>query len=213
MSDFKALVVKLGSIDKHPNADLLSVSTILGEFPAIFRTGQYEEGQLVSFIPYDAIVPDTDQFHFLAPKDHVGPVPEKYRTVKARKIRGVYSDCILVDAPEGFQEGDDVIEHFGLKKREYEEELPDRKCNDNENAPKTFSLFKYDLEGLAHYSYAFEENEEVRKEIQKSINILPARYKMLQELEEEKEKRLSELQNLIITSSRNLLSLNHLIIK
>jgi len=59
----------------------------------------------------------------------------------------------------------------------------------------------------------FESNEEIRKEMQRSTNILPARYKMLQELEDEKEKRLSELKDLTITTSRQLLSLNYLIIK
>lgn len=59
----------------------------------------------------------------------------------------------------------------------------------------------------------FETNEEIRKEIQRSTNILPARYQMLQALEDEKERRISELQELTVTTRRRLLSLNHLIIK
>lgn len=173
MSDFNSIVVRLGKIDPLPNSDFLAITTVMGEFPVILRKGQYQEGQLVSFIPYDAVVPDTETFHFLAPppkKDAIGtitkPTPpvgqvdQKYRTIKAKKIRGTYSEGLIVPAPDGFQEGDSVIEHFGLTKRVYEEELPERGGR-NEVAPTSFSLFKYDLHGFAKYGWLFEEGEEV----------------------------------------------------
>ena len=168
MSDWFPCIVRLGKIENHPNGDNLEVTTIMDEYPAILRKGQYKEDQLVSFIPYDSIVPDTEEFYFLSPINRdsegnilgktfpIGQVPEKYRIVKAKKIRGIYSDCLVVDAPSGFQEGDSIIDFFNIKKREYEEELPD-----NEVDPKTFSLFKYDLEGAAKYSHVFEEGESV----------------------------------------------------
>jgi len=36
------------------------------------------------------------------------PVPEKYRTVRAMKLRGEWSLGFVVNAPKGAKEGDDV---------------------------------------------------------------------------------------------------------
>jgi RNA ligase (TIGR02306 family) len=174
MSDWFPMVVRLGKIGSLPNSDFLEITTVMGEYPCIFGKEDFQEGQLVAFLPYDTIVPDTEQFHFLAkpvkrdkdgsvliPPPAVGSVPIKDRTLKARKIRGVYSEGLIVEAPPGFQEGDSVVEYFNLTKRVYEEELPEHTDSGNETAPKTFSLFKYDLDGLAKYGYVFEEGEEV----------------------------------------------------
>lgn len=170
MTDFYCEVAKITKIEKHTNSDNLSVATVLNT-PVIIRTGTYSEGQLVSYIGVEAIVPDTELFHFLAPpakKDskgiliepapHVGSVREKYRTIKSKKIRGTYSEGLIVAAPENFQEGQSLIEHFGIKRRDPEAEAPDAS---NEHGPSTFSLFKYDIEGLAKYGYVFQEGEEV----------------------------------------------------
>lgn len=178
MSDWSPIVYKLGKIAALPNSDFLEITTIMGEFPCIIRKGQYTEGQLISWLPYDTVCPDSEFFHSIcAPKPKldkdgnvvkptppVGSVDLKYRIIKAKKIRGIYSEGLIVDAPLGFNEGDSVVDHFGLTKRIYEEELPDLPDNaagSNESAPKSFSLFKYDLEGLAKYGYVFHENEEV----------------------------------------------------
>jgi RNA ligase (TIGR02306 family) len=174
MSDWHPIVVRLGKIHPLPCSDFLEITTVMGEYPCILRKGTYKEDQLVSWIPYDSIVPDTLQFNFLAPppkKDKkgniiapsppVGQVPLRSRTIRAKKIRGTYSEGLITDAPPGFVEGDSIVDYFGLIKREYEEELPEKGSNDNEFAPKSFSLFKYDLEGMAKYGYVFEEGEPV----------------------------------------------------
>lgn len=174
MSDWHPIVWKLDKIGTLPNSDFLEITTIMGEYPCVIRKGLYEEGQLVSWIPYDSIVPDIETFYFLAPspkKDAngnmvkpappLGQVDVKYRTVKSKKIRGVYSEGLIVDAPPGLKEGDSIVEYFGLTKRIYEEELPERSEAGNEAAPKTFSLFKYDLEGMAKYGHLFQDGEMV----------------------------------------------------
>jgi len=174
MSDWAPIVYRLGKIDPLPNSDFLEITTVLGEYPVILKKGQYKEGQLVSFIPYDTVVPDIDIFYFLAPpvkknsngdiitpSPPIGHVPQSRRTIKAKRIRDTYSEGIIVDAPPGFNEGDSIIDFFGLKKRIYEEELPEKGIQNNESNPKTFNLSKYDLEGFAHYRYAFENGEDV----------------------------------------------------
>ncbi len=174
MSGWTPKIVKLGAITTLPNSDFLEMSNILDEYPVIFRKGSFKEGELVSFIPYDSVVPDTEEFNFLAPskKDangipkplETGSVPQKYRTIRARQLRGTYSEGLILKAPEGFSEGDSIIDYYKLTKRVYEEELselPDSGSNENEKAPKTFQLFKYDLQALANYSSHFSEGEQV----------------------------------------------------
>ncbi len=182
MSDWHPQVVKLDKIFDLEGSDFLQITTILGTYPSIIRKGDYKEGQLVSFIPYDSIVPDNEQFQFLrsvSGTDENGnkitkPLTLKNRTIKAKNIRGAYSEGLIVAAPEGFAEGDSIIDYFSLTKRVYDEELDELKSKydtkggkipsaseDTESAPKSFSLFKYDLEGMAKYAYAFEEGEEV----------------------------------------------------
>lgn len=167
MTDWLPEICKIDMVEPHPNADRLDILTVMG-YPVIETKGNYKEGDIVSYIPYDSIVPDTDDFYFLCPKDKqgkfpVGSVPEKYRTVKPKKIRGVYSEGILRPAPNGFNLGDSVIEYFGLTKRVYEEEREDLETNtvDGGNEASPVKLFKYDLWGVNKYSDVFAEGEEV----------------------------------------------------
>ena len=98
MSDWHPTIVRLGPITSLPGSDFLELTTVMGEYPVILRKGEYHEGQLASFIPYDSVVPDIEQFHFLAPppkKDaegnitrpipSVGEVPLRSRTIRARR--------------------------------------------------------------------------------------------------------------------------------
>ena len=116
MSDWTPVVVKIEKVIHHPDADSLDVATVLGDYPVIVKRDEYHEGDLAGYIPIDSIVPDTDYFHFLCPKSYekyegdygevmqrmigpkfpVGSVPEKYRIIKAKKIRGTYSQGMLV---------------------------------------------------------------------------------------------------------------------
>jgi len=182
MTDYYPCVVKLGKVEPLPNSDFLQISTVMNEYPVIFRTGDYKSGDLVAFLPYDTIVPSNETFAFLTPppkknKDGsikqesppVDQIPIKYRTIKSKQVRGTYSEGLLMPCPPGYKEGDSVVEYYGLTKRVYEEEVEDHPnnfktksgSNDNEKNPKTFQLKKYDLEGMAKYGYTFEEGENV----------------------------------------------------
>jgi hypothetical protein len=118
MSDWNPQVVKIEKVVHHPDADALDVATVLGDYPVIVKRDEYKAGDLAGYIPIDSIVPDTAYFHFLTPKAYekyeengetkqrqlgpkysVGSVPEKYRIIKAKKIRGTYSQGMLVKLP------------------------------------------------------------------------------------------------------------------
>src|SRR5271157_2761841 len=119
MSDWQPQVVRIEKVEHHKDADALDIVTVLGDYPVITKRGEYKIGDVAGYIPIDSIVPDTEQFHFLCPKLYekyegdygevlqrmvgpkfpVGSVPEKYRIIKAKKIRGTYSQGMLVPVP------------------------------------------------------------------------------------------------------------------
>lgn len=196
MSDWQPQVVLIEKIEKHPFADLLDVCTVLGDYPVISKRDEYKEGDLAGYIPIDTIVPDIAQFHFLCPKITekyeevegneivtktrvlgpkfpVGSVPEKNRIIKAKKIRGIYSQGMLVslDTVPAYhpvnlwKPGDSIVEALTLKKWEEEEEenLPGlKKTRTNaEKAPQGWAIPHYDIDGIRKYIACLAEGEEI----------------------------------------------------
>lgn len=118
MSEFKITVVKLGPMIPHPNADTLNITKVF-DYQVITKKDGFKEGDLVVYIPVDSVVPDTEEWHFLCPLDDnkqprfpVGQVPEKYRVIEAKKLRGVFSQGMLAPLPErkSFNVTDDSLD-------------------------------------------------------------------------------------------------------
>lgn len=185
MSDWKCEVVRIEKIEKHPNANSLSIATVLGDYPVVIKTGEYNVNDLVGYISIDTIVPDSEYFHFLTPRLYeryeedgeikqrqvgmkymVGSVPENKRIVKSKKFFGVYSQGLIIPAPSEMKEGDSLVELLSLKKLlEAEEEntpgLFKVKGGNAIAAPKDFSVPYYDLESLRKYLTCLHQDEEV----------------------------------------------------
>jgi RNA ligase (TIGR02306 family) len=184
MSDWNCQVCKIEKIIKHPDADNLSVATVLNDYPVIIKTGQYEVGQLVGYLAIDTVVPDTEQFYFLAPKAYEkyeengeiktrqvgmkypqGSVPEKYRVLKAKRIRNFYSQGMLIDCPAGMNDGESLIEVLNLKKvvEVEEENLPGlKKTGTNaEKAPQGWAIPHYDIDGVRKYVDCLKPDEQI----------------------------------------------------
>lgn len=196
MSDWQPQIVRIEKVEKHPDADALDICTVLGDYPVITKRNEYQADQFACYIPIDSIVPDTSFFYFLCPvnreqyeengevksrilgpKYEVGSIPEKYRRIKAKKIRGRYSQGMLVPAPidtqamklvdnPGWAVGDSVVELLQLKKWEEEEEdnIPNAKKSrgaNAEKAPQGWAIPYYDIEGLRKYVACLAENEEI----------------------------------------------------
>lgn len=211
MSDWQPQIVLIEKSEKHPDADALDVCTVLGDYPVITKRNEYRVGDLTGYIPIDSIVPDTEQFHFLCPlnkekyeeiegntivtkerilgtKYVVGSVPEKYRRIKAKRIRGTYSQGMLVklcDRCDGsgyyddgggtiwcdsshnhprFKVGDSIVEHLSLKKWEEEEEenlpgLKKTRGTNAEKAPQGWAIPHYDIDGIRKYVDCLGEGE------------------------------------------------------
>jgi RNA ligase (TIGR02306 family) len=183
MSDWNPQVVKIEKIEKHPGADRLIIVTVLGDYPVITNMTHLQVGDLIGYIPIDSIVPDTQDFHFLSPinyekyeedgeikhkqcgpKYEVGSVPEKYRIIKAKKIRGVYSQGMLHPVT-GMNEGDSLVDLLGLKKWEEDEEenvsCPKTKGRNAEKAPTGWSIPHYDIDSVRKYVICLQEGEEI----------------------------------------------------
>jgi len=167
MSEFHVNVVKLGPMVSHPNADTLNITKVF-DYPVITKKDGFKEGDLVVYIPVDSIVPDTEEWHWLCPLDSdgnprftVGQVPEKYRVIEAKKLRGIFSQGMLAPVPfmrndlagdpsKWTKEGDDVREAMGITK--YEPPVPSSMNGECEAAPKGWVFPVYtDIEGIKRY--------------------------------------------------------------
>jgi RNA ligase (TIGR02306 family) len=181
MSEFHVTVVEIGSVAPHPNADRLDIVQVF-DYPVITKRGEYKEGDLAVYVPIDSIVPDNEEWHWLAPKNSdgserfpVGQVPQRYRIIEAKKLRGVFSQGCLTKLssipphPSGIREtlsaGTDVAERMGITK--YDPEIYVRSGNlstkgEVEAPPKGWVIPHYtDIEGLRKYSNVLEERETV----------------------------------------------------
>lgn len=156
MSTHSVSVLRCPPIEKHPNADSLGLIHIDG-FTAAVRLGEFQEGELIAYIEPDYVVPDTEQFSFL-----------KDRRIRSKRLRGVWSMGLVIKAPEGSREGQNVMEQLGVTR--YEPPPPKQwvgaKHGEQVGLAEVPPLLrghpKYDLENWRKFGAAtFEEGEPV----------------------------------------------------
>lgn len=137
-STHKVEVFRVEYLEKHPNADTLSIMKVFN-YQAVVRTSDFNVGDLACYIPPDNVLPDKPEYSFL-----------KSRHIKAAKLRGVMSQGLVLKAPAGAQEGDDVAELLGIVHY-----VPDIKnSGDGEMiAGPPFSGEKYDVDSWFRYDY------------------------------------------------------------
>jgi RNA ligase (TIGR02306 family) len=151
MSTFKVEVVPIKKIGKHPNADRLFITTIF-HYPVIFNADNgYKPGDLVAYIPVEAVVPMTPEWAWLGDKP-------KHHRIKARKIRGIFSMGLLVPAPEGSKPGDDVTEQLGIVK--YMPPEPIQANSEDEKDPGFIPCYT-DIENYRRYNKILADGEDV----------------------------------------------------
>jgi tRNA-binding EMAP/Myf-like protein len=141
VSEFKVEVVTIGEIEKHPNADTLSITNVNGGYPCIIRTGELATGDRAVYVPVDALVPVTrKEFAFLdAGKGRT------HERIKARKLRGVFSMGLLIKAPDGARVGDDMRAALGIEKWEPPAEREPEPQHDARRKAKPLELARFEL--------------------------------------------------------------------
>jgi RNA ligase (TIGR02306 family) len=149
VSEFRVEVIQIGKVGKHPNADTLSITQVLGGYPCIFRTGEYEPGDKAVYVPVDAVVPETDpRWEFLG----------KHTRIRAKRLRGIFSMGLLTQADPSWPVGMNVQEQLGILK--YEPPLMIGGGGDNEHCPFDFPIYT-DIEGYRRWPNFFQEGEPV----------------------------------------------------
>jgi hypothetical protein len=172
MSEFHVQVNTIKNVQKHPNADTLSTAEING-YPVIFKTGDFNEGELAVHIPVDSIVPDKPEWAFL----------DGHFRIKAKKLRGVFSMGLVIKPKSCWMLGQNVQKELGIIKYDPEPEfvskLPKPKKGwrrllwrikkffglipnegQNEKDPGFIPVYT-DIEGYRKFKDVLEEGEEV----------------------------------------------------
>ncbi len=152
MSMHNARVIEIKEILPHPNADSLGLIQIEG-FTVCIKLTDFKAGDLAVYIEPDSVVPTTlPEFSFL--KDH----NKTTARTKVKKLRGIYSQGLLVPAPVGVKIGDDLMSIWGIT--HYEPSLPMTLSGDNEAPPPGFYPV-YDVENFNKYSHIIKSGTEV----------------------------------------------------
>ena len=155
-STHRVEVVRVEKVDKHPNADSLSIVHVWG-YACVVRTSEFPVGSLAAYIVPDSIVPlDRPEFAFL--KDPKRP-DKKAERIRVRRFRGALSQGLLLQAPPGSKEGDDVSDILGVTR--YEPPLETTTGGELENPPEGLLVPKYDVEDIHRYPAKFIDGEEI----------------------------------------------------
>ena len=149
MAEFEVKVYPL-KIEEHPNADALELG-VVGEYRSCIRKGDFEDGQLVAYIPENSVLPDS----LIEEMGLTGRLAGKDKNrVKAVKLRKVLSQG-LVYAMDGVKEGDDVTEQLGVTK--YEPPIPTSMRGQVKNV--SGKTLKYDIENIKKFPNVITEGE------------------------------------------------------
>lgn len=164
-TEFSAEVVRITQILPHPNADRLEIARFemkgTGEsaYEVVIQKGTAKPGDLMAYFSVDCVVPTAHpDFEFLTKRlDGAG---KTHFRLRAARLRGVFSQGLLVPAPEGtcFGFGDTVAEHFGVTYHRQPE--PNDPTQPTAKAcPQPFPV--YGVDSLKKVPRLFEEGEPV----------------------------------------------------
>lgn len=152
LSTHKVEVVEI-NLEKHPNAELLSIVKIFG-YQVVVRTDDWKDKNLGAYIPPDSLVcTDRPEFTFLKTDGR------NIERIKVKKLRGIISMGLLVPAPIGSYVGDDVAVELGVE--HYEPPLPTMTGGDNSKGPPLAYAPKYDVDTIRKYNRLLVDGEKV----------------------------------------------------
>jgi RNA ligase (TIGR02306 family) len=111
-------VATIKEVKAIPNADNIE-QVIVGGWNAITKKGEFKEGDLTVIATTDAVIPEA-----FSEKMGVTSYLRKGGRVRTVKLRGVYSECLIIPTKyipgygDRYQDGDDMMEKFSIVKYE-----------------------------------------------------------------------------------------------
>ena len=168
MAEFNVLIEQV-IIEEHDNADALELARIK-DYRAVVATGIHKDGDLVAYIPEQAIVPNW----LIEKMGLTGRLAgSKKNRVKAVKLRGklsqglvlplIKSDCGCVHTIQNdtntltVQLGTDVTEFLGITK--YEPTIPSHMAGEVFNA--NGDTIKFDIENIKNHPDVLVDDEDI----------------------------------------------------
>jgi RNA ligase (TIGR02306 family) len=167
MSKLNVEVVEVGDVDRHPNADRLSLAKVFG-YTVVVGLWQFKPGDLAVYFPVDSVLPEKlEDFLFKDSKVKL----HKHR-VRAVRIRGTVSQGLLVPITDIYEygmclslsRGDNIAEALGVVKYE-----PPVKTNSQGGGPGKSDRYNHpyfrkytDIQHLLkYYQSTFKQGETV----------------------------------------------------
>jgi RNA ligase (TIGR02306 family) len=112
---FIATINEVKAIEGADNIE----QVVVGGWNAITKKGEFKEGDLTVIATTDAVIPEA-----FSEKMGVTSYLRKGGRVRTVKLRGVYSECLIIPTKyipgygDRYQDGDDMMEKFGIVKYE-----------------------------------------------------------------------------------------------
>lgn len=163
-STHKVEVVRIKP-EVHPNADKMWIAKVYGYVCCIAKEDwgpRLVDGEcLAAYLPPDSLAPVIKpEFSFLADQAKA----DGFARIKAKKLRGVVSFGLLVPAPAGVKEGDDIADMLGVG--HYEPPLPGQKkggffMGGEVTSGPTITTYKYDVDAFRRYNHLFVAREKI----------------------------------------------------
>ncbi len=163
-TEFTAEVVRITRILPHPNADRLELARfeIAGQgesaYEVVIQKGTTKPGELMAYFSVDSVLPlSHPEFSFLAERPE-GVGKTHYR-LRAARLRGVFSQGLLVPCPADAKLGDDMAGVFGVTYHSPPD--PPGAPTAATKKPKVQPAPVYSVESLKKVPRLFDEGEEV----------------------------------------------------
>jgi RNA ligase (TIGR02306 family) len=164
MSSFSVPVVKITSIEIHPNATALEIVKMF-DWSVVVRKGEHKLEDLVVYVPVDSVLPQELENKIFPPESKIKLRNSRIRSIK---LRGQISQGMMMSledagmADQGLVEGDDVSEQLGITKYEPPvSELPwHMKVKSKKKGNPEFKKYT-DIENFKYYDRLFQEYEPV----------------------------------------------------
>jgi len=178
-------VARINEIKPIEGADNIELG-VIGGWNCIIKKGDYKVDDLVVVATTDAVIPQE-----LSDAMNVTNYLRKGQRVRTVKLRGVYSECLIIPFSmlvgrskfvKTWKEGDDLMEAMNIFKYEppaVEVQLASgkiRKCKENE----AFKVY-YKFPNIKNVNGMFNENDEV--EVTRKIHGTSARYGIVRKVE------------------------------